>query len=70
MSRTVVATIVKTITLEDDYANKSDEDIVEMSAAALRFDGIGKTFPGVKALDVEVSPLKSIFDAIKKVFGG
>ena len=25
---------------------------------------------GVKALDVEVSPLKSIFDAIKKVFGG
>ncbi|NMX54247.1 ATP-binding cassette domain-containing protein, partial [Pseudomonas veronii] len=22
-----------------------------MSAAALRFDGIGKTFPGVKALD-------------------
>jgi penicillin-binding protein 1A len=25
---------------------------------------------GVKALDVEVSPLKSIFDAIRKVFGG
>ena len=30
MSRTVVATIVKTITLEDDYADKSDEDIMEM----------------------------------------
>ena len=30
MSRTVVATIVKTITLEDDYADKSDEDIIDM----------------------------------------
>jgi penicillin-binding protein 1A len=25
---------------------------------------------GVKALDVEVSPLDSIFDAIRKMFGG
>lgn len=30
MSRTVVATIVKTITLEDDYSDKSDEEILEM----------------------------------------
>lgn len=30
MSRTVVATIVKTITLEGDYTDKSDEDIMEM----------------------------------------
>ena len=30
MSRTVVATIVKTITLKDDYADKSDEDIMKM----------------------------------------
>ena len=30
MSRTVVATIVKTITLEDDYSDKTDSEIVEM----------------------------------------
>ena len=30
MSRTVIATIVKTITLEDDYSDKSDEEILEM----------------------------------------
>lgn len=30
MSRTVVATIVKTITLEDDYSDKTDSEIVKM----------------------------------------
>jgi len=30
MSRTVVATIVKTITLEDDYSDKTDSEIIEM----------------------------------------
>ena len=30
MSRTVVATIVKTITLEYDYSDKTDSEIIEM----------------------------------------
>ncbi len=30
MSRTVVATVVKTITLEDDYSDKTDSEIIEM----------------------------------------
>ena len=30
MSCTVVVTIVKTITLEDDYSDKTDSEIIEM----------------------------------------
>ena len=30
MSRTVVATIVRTITLEGDYSDKTDSEILEM----------------------------------------
>ena len=30
MSRTVVATIVRTITLENDYSDKTDSEILEM----------------------------------------
>ena len=30
MSHTVVATIVRTITLEDDYSDKTDSEILEM----------------------------------------
>lgn len=30
MSRTVIATIVKTINLEDDYTDYTDQDLIEM----------------------------------------
>ena len=60
MSRTVVATIVKTITLEDDYANKSDEDIVEMFSESVEDYSLDDWCWDDESVTIEVLPTNQV----------
>ena len=60
MSRTVVATIVKTITLEDDYADKSDEDIMEMFSESVEDYSLDGWCWDDESVTIEVLPTDQV----------
>ena len=60
MSRTVVATIVKTITLEDDYADKSDEDIMEMFSESVEDYSLDDWRWDGESVTIEVLPTNQV----------
>ncbi len=60
MSRTVVATIVKTITLEDDYTDKSDEEIMEMFSDDVEDYSMDAWCWDDKSVTVEVLPTDQV----------
>ena len=60
MSRTVVATIVKTITLEDDYADKSDEDITEMFSESVEDYSLDDWRWDDESVTIEVLPTDQV----------
>ena len=60
MSRTVVATIVKTITLEDDYTDKSDEDIMEMFSESVEDYSLDAWRWDDESVTIEVLPTDQV----------
>ena len=60
MSRTVVATIVKTITLEDDYTDKSDEDIMEMFSESVEDYSLDDWRWDDESVTIEVLPTDQV----------
>ena len=60
MSRTVVATIVKTITLEDDYTDKSDEDIMEMFSESVEDYSLDDWCWDDESVTIEVLPTDQV----------
>lgn len=60
MSRTVVATIVKTIILEDDYADKSDEDIMEMFSESVEDYSLDEWRWDDESVTIEVLPTDQV----------
>ena len=60
MSRTVVATIVKTITLEDDYTDKSDEEIMEMFSDGVEDYSMDDWCWDDKSVTIEVLPTDQV----------
>ena len=60
MSRTVVATIVKTITLEDDYTDKSDEDIMEMFSESVEDYSLDAWCWDDESVTIEVLPTDQV----------
>ena len=60
MSRTVVATIVKTITLEDDYTDKSDEDIMEMFSESVEDSSLDDWRWDDESVTIEVLPTDQV----------
>lgn len=60
MCRTVVATIVKTITLEDDYADKSDEDIMEMFSESVEDYSLDDWRWDDESVTIEVLPTDQV----------
>lgn len=60
MSRTVVATIVKTITLEDNYADKSDEDIMEMFSESVEDSSLDDWRWDDESVTIEVLPTDQV----------
>ena len=60
MSRTVVATIVKTITLEDDYADKSEKDIMEMFSESVEDYSLDDWRWDDESVTIEVLPTDQV----------